>query len=225
MVQTKRDRAGDAAKRRGTGRTRRGRDTRVRLVAAARRVFERDGFYQSRVADICEQAGISQPSFYTYFHTKEEIFREVVASVDTELLKRPESGPDDGPIERLRAANRRFLEFYRDNAAILSVIDQVNAFDQELRADRFAESQQGFARAIKRRIRFYQDEGFADPRVDPGFAAVALGNMVFGTASEMFLRRETTQADLDRAVDQLTLLWANAVGLRDPRTADTASES
>ena len=196
-----------------------GHDTRARLVAAARRVFERDGFHRPRVADICEQAGISQPSFYTYFDTKEGIFREVVDGIDTELLAGPDSDPDDGAMVRLRAAIRRYLEFYRDNAAILTVVDQVNAFDQDPRADRLADSRQRLARAIERRIRSYQDEGVADPRVDPRFAALALGNMIKKTATEMSHRREATQADLDKAVDQLTILSANAIGFREPQTA------
>jgi AcrR family transcriptional regulator len=53
------------SKRRGTGRTSRGRQTRDQLLDAARVVFERDGFLQARVAGICDEAGVSHGSFYT----------------------------------------------------------------------------------------------------------------------------------------------------------------
>lgn len=205
-----------AQRRRGTGRTHRGRAARTRLIAAARRIFERDGFLQARIADICQEAGLSQPSFYTYFHSKAEVFHEVVGDVDFELLTMPRGEEQQDPIARLRAANRHYLEFYRDNAAIIAVIDQVAAFDADMRTERFRDSQERFALAIERRIRKYQDAGLADPRVDPHLAAMALGNMVTATASALFVHGFPA-VDFDHVVDQLTLLWANAIGLaHDP---------
>ena len=74
-------------KRRGTGRTVRGRQSRQQLIDAARIVFERDGFLRARIADICDEAGMSHGSFYTYFVSKEEIFQELVDSIEIDLLR------------------------------------------------------------------------------------------------------------------------------------------
>ena len=63
-------------------RSRKGVETRARLVAAAKEIFERDGFLDARISDIAEKAGLSHGSFYHYFESKEEVFREVVAEVD-----------------------------------------------------------------------------------------------------------------------------------------------
>jgi hypothetical protein len=115
-----------AGKRRGTGRTARGRQTRQDLIDAAQQVFERVGFLHARVADICAEAGISHGSFYTYFVSKEEVFNEIVDSVEFDLLT--VEGPPEGadPVERIRAANRHYLEAYREHAGILRVIQQVS---------------------------------------------------------------------------------------------------
>jgi AcrR family transcriptional regulator len=195
---------------RGTGRTSRGRLTRTRLIDAARLVFERDGFLHARIADMCAEAGVAQSSFYTYFLSKEEIFDEVVNTVELDMLTMPSGDDTRSPVERIRDANRHYLEFYRDNAGILAVIDQMATFDDGISAAR-SERHDRFARAIEHRIREYQDSGLADPRVNAYFGANALGGMVTAMATHMFVRRAGD--DLDLAVEQLTVLWANAIGL------------
>ena len=173
-------------------------------------VFERDGFLHARIADMCSEAGIAQSSFYTYFLSKEEIFDEVVGTVELDMLTMPGGDESRSPSERIRDANRHYLEFFRDNAGILAVIDQMATFDVRINAAR-SERHDRFARAIERRIREYQDLDLADPRVDAYFAANALGGMVTAIATHMFIRR--AGHDLELAVEQLTLLWTNAIGL------------
>ena len=48
-------------------RSRKGAETRARLVEAAKKVFERDGFLNARILDIAETAGLKHGSFYHYF--------------------------------------------------------------------------------------------------------------------------------------------------------------
>jgi AcrR family transcriptional regulator len=213
---------GTVEKRRGTGRTIRGRETRQRLLDAARVVFERDGFLHARIADICDETGISHGSFYTYFLSKEEVFKEIVDAIELDLLS-VRTGPDDRtPIERIRAANRHYLEVYRANADLLSVINQVATFDTEVREAR-VERHRAFAHAIERRIREYQRERVADRELDPWFAAYALGGMVAAMAEHMFIQR--MDDDMELAVEQLTTLWANAIGLRIEATPKSQKRS
>lgn len=48
--------------------------TRKRLLAAAERLFARDGFEAARLEDIAAQAGYSRGAFYANFEDKEDIF-------------------------------------------------------------------------------------------------------------------------------------------------------
>ena len=52
---------------------------------AAKEIFEENGFLDARISDIAERAGLSHGSFYHYFESKEEVFREVAAEVDERL--------------------------------------------------------------------------------------------------------------------------------------------
>lgn len=196
-----------------TRRTQKGQQTRERLVQAARTVFEEQGFLHARVADVCAAANTSHGTFYTYFDSKEAVFKEVVDSVELDLLAVDPVPEDTDPVERIRSANRHYLETYRANAKIMAVIHQVATFDPEVRATR-VQRQNAFATAIERRTRAYQDAGLADPDVDPRYAAQALGGMVAFFAEDMFTQGHGFS--LDEAVEQLTLLWANAVGLNRP---------
>jgi AcrR family transcriptional regulator len=200
-----------AVKRRGTGRTERGRQSRQQLIDAARTIFERDGFLRARIADICDEAQTAYGSFYTYFVSKEEIFHEVVDSVEIDLLRLEPFPEDAQPIERIRGANRHYLETYQRNAGILRVIMQVSTFDEAVSQTRVLR-QDGFARAIERRTRIYQEQGLADPDLDPWLAANALGGMVAFIA-DMVVSGDSP-LDVDDVVDQLTKLWANAINLK-----------
>ncbi len=202
-------------------RSRKGSQTRARLLEAAKEVFETAGFLEARITDIAEQAGLSHGSFYHYFDSKEQVFREV-AEAQEALLTLPADEPDGGDPrsltewERIHRANRLYLERYRDNARIMGVIEQVSRYDEPVNQVRMRR-QKHFADRAERAIRRLQDAGHADPAIDPGIAALALGSMVARVA-ELWLVEHWGTYDLDEVADQLTRMWANAIGLRDPST-------
>jgi AcrR family transcriptional regulator len=208
-------------------RSRKGAETRARLLESAKGVFEEDGFLDARISDIAERAGLSHGSFYHYFDSKEQIFREV-AEAQEELLTAPpgdhaeagadpgtEAGPDPetavSHVERIRRANRRYLERYRENARIMGVIEEVSRYDSHVNEARMR-SQRHFAERAEQSIRRLQEAGLADPDVDPELAAVALGSMVARFA-ELWLVQDWAAFDFDHAVEQLTRLWAHAIGV------------
>lgn len=201
-------------------RSRKGARTRARLIEAAKKVFERDGFLEARIVDIAETAQLAPGSFYHYFDSKEQIFREVAEAQEERLTAPPDEGdeeePTDSPWERIRRANRRYLERYRDEAALMGVIEQVSRYDPHVNAARFA-TMKHFVERAEKAIRRLQREGKVDRRVDPGMAADALGAMVARFA-ELWLVQGYREYDFDETVEQLTLLWGNALGL-DPEPA------
>jgi AcrR family transcriptional regulator len=199
-------------------RSRKGVETRARLVAAAKDVFETDGFLDARISDIAERAGLSHGSFYHYFESKEEVFREVAAAVDERLTEPLYSVVLDAsstapPFERIHEAIRRHLESYREEARIMGVIEQVSRFDEELRASRFERQRESGAQ-IADSIRRLQRHGLADERLNPTVAAAGLGAMTY-RFPEMWFVQGLVDCDFDEGVEQLTRLFANAMGLSE----------
>lgn len=199
----------------GTPRSRKGIQTRGRLFEAAREVFERDGFLTARIADIAATAGVSQGSFYTYFPTKEAIFREVAQAQEERLTAPADAGmelePDGSPLGVIRRANRRYLERYRDASKLMGVIEQVSRYDEHVSAARLA-TMRHFVERTDRSIRRLQRQGLVDRKINPTVAADALGAMV-GRFAELWLVQGYREYDFDEAVEQLSLLWANALGI------------
>src|SRR5579871_2487348 len=209
----------------GAPRSRKGAETRARLVEAAKTVFERDGFLNARILDIAETAGLKHGSFYHYFDSKEQIFREVAEAQEERLTAPPDSDrrprtKDTSPWATIRDANRRYLERYRDEAPIMGVIEQVSRYDEHVNAARMA-TQRHFADRAERAIRRWQAEGSADRKVDPRIAADALGAMVARFA-ELWLVQGYRSYAFDDAVEQLTRLWANALGVPERRPGPAA---
>jgi AcrR family transcriptional regulator len=200
------------------GQTRRGAETRARLVQAAKEIFERDGFLEARITDIAQRAGVSHGSYYHYFDSKEQLFREV-AELQEEGLTAPAddprlaNSPDDTARERIGKANRRYLERYRDEAQIMGVIEQVSRYDEHVNDVRM-KRMHFFADRSERAIRQWQSQGIADRSVDPVFAADALGAMV-GRFAELWLVQGYREYEFEHAVEQLSRLWSNALGLPD----------
>jgi AcrR family transcriptional regulator len=206
--------SGDAT--RSSPRSRKGVRTRARLVEAAKKVFERDGFLDARIIDIAKTARLAPGSFYHYFDSKEEIFREVAEAQEQRLTAPPDDGSlepsrDLSPRERIRRANRRYLERYRDEAALMGVIEQVSRYDADVNAARMA-TMKHFVERAEREIRRLQRERVADPKIHAAMAADALGAMVARFA-ELWLVQGYREYEFDEAVEQLTVLWANALGL------------
>jgi len=181
---------------------------------AGKKVFERDGFLPARVADIAAEAGVSHGSFYHYFDSKESIFRVIAEAVEVRLISIDVSSHDNqranDPIEKVRAANRSYLLSYKKEARIMRVIEEVSRYDDEVRKIR-VERDDELAARLEATIASLQAEGVADTRIDGHYAAMALGGMVARFAEQMFVGGGNyTQ---ERAIDQLTLLWCNALGL------------
>jgi AcrR family transcriptional regulator len=193
-------------------RSRKGERTRARLVDAARQVFERDGFLTARISDITATAGVSQGSFYHYFESKEQIFREVAEAQEEALISIHVDDPDLGIRETIQRDNRDYLEKYRDASRLMGVIEQVSRYDEHVNAARMA-TQRHFRDNAEVTIKRLQHEGVIDQQLNPVIAADALGAMMGRFAELYFVEHFRETYDFDEVVDQLTLLCLNALGV------------
>jgi hypothetical protein len=95
----------------------------------------------------------------------------------------------------------------------MGVIEQVSRYDSAVNEARMA-TMKHFVERAGRSIRQLQAEGLADTRLNASMAADALGAMVARFA-EQWLVQGSRAYDFNHAVEQLTRLWGNALGL-DP---------
>ena len=194
--------------------TQRGIRTREALVAAARRVFERDGFINSRLTDITAEAKCSIGTFYTYFDSKEEIFTAVMQAAADDMLHPGLPRVDDdisNVAAILEASNRAYVEAYKRNAKLNLLLEQVATIDPDFRRLRIARGA-AFAERNARWIKRLQDAGYADPELDPVMTARALSPMLGRMAYHAYALEEAWMDD-DAIVQTATQVWLNALGV------------
>lgn len=107
-------------------RTERGRRTHRALLDAAAQEFGSKGFHATGITEITRRAGVALGSFYTYFSSKEEIFRALVtdlsAQVKAHVGPHVQAAPD--ALARERAALAGFLDFVTEHQLIYRIIDE-----------------------------------------------------------------------------------------------------
>ncbi|TYP90843.1 TetR/AcrR family transcriptional regulator [Blastococcus xanthinilyticus] len=203
--------------------TERARAMRARLLAAAREVFERDGFLDARVTDISAAAGVAHGSFYTYYRSKTDVFRALVAATMDELYAslgsaaETDRGVRDRPADPLPAierANRRFVAMYRENTALMALFEQVTTFDAEVRALRQAARERMVGR-VRHSIEGFQAAGLVAADLDAEYSAHALVAMVNALVHYWLVLGGNF--DEERLVRAMTRLWAQSLGLPAPR--------
>lgn len=200
--------------------TRRGQQTRAALVAAAAEVFAEKQFLDTNVSDIARRAGTAHGTFYRYFNSKEEIFREVALDLERKMRAHREADEQRDPppferkedelIWRITRANRRYLAAYQEYAALFAVIEQVATFNDELREIR-KEIRRGIVDSARASIERMQREGLAFDDIDARYAASALGSMVDRFAYVWLVLGE--EFELEEAARTLGLLWARSLGI------------
>lgn len=211
---------GTSAGRRAKSATRadgKGERTRSRIVTAARTVFERDGYLNARIRDIVAEAELGHGSFYTYFQSKQEVFQEIVREVGDQLraviTRPPDNGPED-PRLSVDRANRRYLTFYRENARLLTAVEEAATVDSVIHDFR-AERRQHHIRRVTASIERLQECGLADPAVDAHHTAVALVAMLSTFA--FWCAKIPEDYDEERTAQTINNIWAQAIGLTQTR--------
>ena len=202
--------------------TERGRRTRDKLLAAARRLFEDRGYAATRMSDISIEAQVSHGTVYTWFTDKEAVLRALVDVIVSEAYAALAVGDEiSDPLARMAEANRRYLQAYRRDGRMLEVVEEVAGTDPRYREVLSGIRRDHVAR-VTREIERLQRAGVAADDVDPAIAASALCAMVEGFGRHWYGRREQESSPYDdaTAVATLSTIWARGLGL-SPHQRDT----
>lgn len=114
--------------------TERGRRTRRKLLDAATIEFGERGFHDASISSITRRAGVALGSFYTYFESKEAIFRDLVRDLSDGVRRAAAQRLAErelGALDTERAALAAFLAFAREHKEIYRIIDEAEFVDPE----------------------------------------------------------------------------------------------
>ena len=194
--------------------------TRERITRAAEVVFIRDGYLDARIADIAREAGVAHGSFYTYFDSKEDVFREVATEVVDDMYRLLDAvASEERPEDLIRSGNELFIDLYQRHAPMLALIEQVATFSDEFRAMRL-ELRHRLVKRAEHSIDRMAATGRANlGELDHKIVANALAGMVENFSYAWFILGEPFKRQ--SAIATLDEIWARSLGLGRPSDAGT----
>ena len=121
------------------------RNTKSKIVQAAWKLFNEQGYSNTTIEDIVELSGTSRGSFYHYFDSKDSIIASMTFVIDDEYKRIMEDIPDDmNAYDKLLLINYEMCKFFENS---LSVETAAELFGSQMSA-----SQQ---RIMNSRDRYY----------------------------------------------------------------------
>jgi len=110
-----------------TSRKEKAAETEAALKAAAKRVFARKGYLNTKITDITAEAGRAAGSFYNHFASKEELLEALMADIAASGDESADSEDhlvDFSDPAAVRWHVKQYWDFYRDNAATMLALRQ-----------------------------------------------------------------------------------------------------
>ena len=136
--------------------TKRGRETRDKLLEAAENEFGERGFHEAAISGITQGAGVALGTFYVYFDSKEEIFRALVSHMGhltrQWIAERIAESPDRLTAER--RGIQAFFEFVRRHGNLYQIISEA----QFVAEDAYREYYTAFADAYRQNLERAADD-------------------------------------------------------------------
>jgi AcrR family transcriptional regulator len=160
-----------------TPRTARGRKTQRQLLDAAEAEFGERGFHESSIVSITKRAGVALGTFYTYFDSKDALFRALVRDMSGRVKEAvaPAIAGIEDPIGREGAALEAFLGFARGHKEIYRIIDEA----EFVAPDSWREHYERTAARILERLQEAEAGGAIEGPVDEVHAWALMGMNVF----------------------------------------------
>ncbi len=123
--------------------TRKAKQTRDRILSAAKNVFADKGFHHATVHDIVKHAELGYGTFYLYFNDKKDVFYALVAQVESDLYTAANGGIDLNQdygrgreaYRALRKDLKAVFESFMNNAAVIKFSRELAETDTDFRRD------------------------------------------------------------------------------------------
>ena len=158
-------------------------DKHRRIIAAAVKVFAKNGFYNSKVSEIARAANVADGTIYLYFQNKDDIlirlFEEEMAAILEKVSREVEQEKDPAAkLRRFAVAHLNLLEDNQELAEIIQVeVRQSSKFMKEYKNVPFYK----YLNLISNIVREGQALGVFRTDIEPGVFKRAF----FGALDEM----------------------------------------
>lgn len=133
-----------------TPRTARGQRTLRLILDAAAEEFGDRGYHEGSIARIAQRAGVAIGSFYTYFDSKEAVFRALVADMSRQVREHvvPHILAAPDRLAGEQAGIAAFLQFVRTHKALYRIIDESAFVAEDAYRRHYVDVAEGYAASL-----------------------------------------------------------------------------
>lgn len=159
-------------------RTKRGEQTKAKLLAAAEGVFAEQGYQAASIARITERASVAQGTFYLYFESKLDLFEQLVDDLNRRVRKAMRDGAARGSnrAEAEREGFREFFAFTAEHPALYRVVREAEFVSPGAMRAHYERIVEGYREGLER-ARAAGEIGDVDPEV-AAWALMGVGEMI-----------------------------------------------
>jgi AcrR family transcriptional regulator len=133
-----------------TPRTERGRKTLRRVLEAAAAEFGERGYHEAAITGITQRAGVALGTFYTYFDSKEAVFRALVRDMSQatrqHVAEAVKGAPDRLAAERMGL--EAFIAFARRHRELYRIIEEAQFVANDVYREHYRTFVDGYRRNL-----------------------------------------------------------------------------
>ena len=183
-----------------------------KIIDAATKVFAKKGFYNAKVSEIAQEAGIADGTIYLYFKHKDDILISLFEEKMQEVLDnmKQEISLESDPLKKIEKFALVHLKLIQDNKDIAEIIQvelrQSSKFMKNYHNTKFFE----YLDLIGRIIQEGQEKGLVREDILPGIAKRAF----FGALDEMsrfWVLSKKPKYDIQTASRQISGFFINGI--------------
>src|SRR3954451_7003085 len=158
--------------------SKRGLNTRRRLLDAAEQVFGELGYHEASIVKLAEVAGVAAGTFYLYFDSKKAIFDELVRDLNRRVRRAMKEGSSKGTtrLESELLGFEAYFRFTADHPALYRIIRQAEFVSPEMLEFHYEKLAPGYVEGLRESMA-RGEVGAIDPEVS-AWALMAAGEML-----------------------------------------------
>ncbi|TCP56899.1 TetR family transcriptional regulator [Tamaricihabitans halophyticus] len=152
-------------------------DKRELLLDAAERTFCRLGYARTTIGELAADAGVTRPTIYAYFQSKDAVFAALADRIRQEFLTLQEEADTSSPAGIARSTLTAFLDTHVRHFGMLTILAHQAIVDpamRELRAEIHGRATRRHTRFIERLVA----QGHANPAIQPALVSEVVTGVV-----------------------------------------------
>ena len=184
-----------------------------RILAAAQKIFAKNGFHNSKVAQIAKEANVADGTIYLYFHNKDDILISLFEDRMRMLIGvlRKELETIDNLADKIRAVIRLHFRLLREDPDLIEIITielrQSTMFMKEYQNKQF----HSYLQVLGDLLKEGKDLGLIRQDISPGLMKRALFGMMDEISVLFVLSNKHNKYSIEGVVNELSEFFLRGI--------------